>query len=69
MPQFILIVCDNITESNETTINHGAKGNVIAVDGRTFVYNQNNRLIRAEEGLDILGEYTYNGQGQRQVKE
>ena len=48
---------------------HDANGNISAIDGRTFVYNQNNRLIRVEEGLDILGEYTYNGLGQRQVKE
>ena len=32
------------------------------------MYNQNNWLIRVEEDLDILGEYTYNGLGQRAIK-
>ena len=69
MPQSILIVCDNITESNAASFSYDARGNITAIDGRTFVYNQNNRLIRAEEGLDFLGEYTYNGLGHRHVKE
>ena len=34
-----------------------------------LTYNQNNRLVRVEENGDILGEYTYNGLGQRIIKE
>ncbi len=32
---------------------------------REFVYNQNQRLIRAMEGTNVLGEYVYNVKGQR----
>jgi RHS repeat-associated protein len=34
-----------------------------------LTYNQNNRLIRVEEDSVILVEYTYNGLGQRIIKE
>jgi RHS repeat-associated protein len=40
-------------------------GNVTSEDARSYVYNQNNRLIRAIENGLTLGEYTYNGVGQR----
>lgn len=33
-----------------------------------LTYNQNNRLIRVEENSNVLGEYTYNGLGQRMIK-
>jgi len=35
---------------------------------RTFVYDQDNRLIRVEESGNVLGTYTYNGLGQRVIK-
>ena len=60
---------DQISGPNAATFSHDASGNITAIDSRTFIFNQNNRLIRVEEGLDILGEYTYNGLGQRQLKE
>jgi len=34
-----------------------------------LTYNQNNRLIRVEEDSTVLGEYTYNGLGQRVIKD
>lgn len=58
-----------ITGVNPATFSYDANGNITDIDSKTFVYNQNNRLIRVEEGLDILGEYTYNGLSQRQIKE
>jgi RHS repeat-associated protein len=58
-----------ITGTNPATFSYDANGNITDIDSRTYVYNQNNRLIRVEEGLDILGEYTYNGLGQRQIKQ
>ncbi len=48
---------------------YDANGNTAQMGGKTFVYNQNNRLVRVEENSDILGEYTYNGLGQRVIKE
>jgi RHS repeat-associated protein len=35
---------------------------------RSYVYNQNGRLIRAAEGATTLGEYTYDAYGQRATK-
>ncbi|MBI5741808.1 MAG: RHS domain-containing protein [Nitrospirae bacterium] len=32
---------------------------------RTYVYNHNQRLTKAMEGSTVLGEYAYNGNGQR----
>ena len=61
-----------VTDFNGNTTSYGydALSRVITdIDSKTYVYNQNNRLVRVEEGLDILGQYTYNGLGQRQLKE
>ena len=35
---------------------------------KEFVYNQNQRLIKAIENSKILGGYVYNGKGQRIIK-
>jgi RHS repeat-associated protein len=58
-----------ITGANPAAFSHDTNGNITDIDSRTYVYNQNDRLVRVEEGIDILGEYTYNGLGQRQIKE
>ncbi len=58
-----------ITGANPAAFSYDANGNITDIDSKTYIYNQNNRLVRVEEGLDILGEYTYNGSGQRQIKE
>ncbi|CAB1058714.1 Rhs family protein, partial [Olavius sp. associated proteobacterium Delta 1] len=60
---------DQIAGANPAAFSYDANGNITDIDSKTFIYNQNNRLIRVEEGLDILEEYTYNGLGQRQIKE
>jgi RHS repeat-associated protein len=60
---------DYITGPNAASYSYDANGNITGIDTRTFVYNQNNRLIRVEEGGTPLGEYTYNGLGQRANKE
>ena len=57
-----------ITGPNPTTFTHDANGNITGMGGKTLVYNQKNRLIRVEEGSDVLGEYGYNGLGQRITK-
>lgn len=47
---------------------YDANGNIIGIGDKVLTYNQNNRLVRVEEDSTILGEYTYNGLGQRVSK-
>ena len=47
---------------------HDANGNITGIESKVLTYNQNNRLIRVEENSNILGEYTYNGEGKRVIK-
>jgi RHS repeat-associated protein len=58
-----------ITGPNAATFSYDAGGNITGIDSRVFVYNQNDRLVRVEEGGEVLGEYTYNGLGQRVLKD
>ena len=58
-----------ITGSNPATFAYDANGSTTGIGGITLIYNQNNRLIRAEEDSNVLGEYTYNGLGQRVMKQ
>jgi RHS repeat-associated protein len=48
---------------------YDANGNITNIGSKILTYNQNNRLIRVEENGTTLGEYTYNGLGQRVIKE
>jgi RHS repeat-associated protein len=43
-------------------------GNITGIGNKTLTYNQDNRLIRVEENGVTLGEYIYNGLGQRIIK-
>lgn len=43
-------------------------GNAISENQRQYLYNQNQRLIKAVEGTNTLGDYVYNGNGQRTKK-
>ena len=47
---------------------HDASGNITGINTRTLVYNQDNRLVRVEDGASVLGEYGYNAFGQRTSK-
>lgn len=58
----------DITGATERTFAYDPVGNTTAIDGRTFTYSQNNRLIRAAQDGAVLGEYIYNALGQRTVK-
>ena len=55
----------NITGANPQTFAYDANGNITAKGSKTLAYNQNNRLIQVAENSTVLGEYTYNGNGQR----
>jgi len=55
--------------SGTITYGYDANGNITSAGNRTYIYNQAGRLIRVEEEGDVLGEYTYNGLGQRVIKD
>jgi RHS repeat-associated protein len=59
-----------ITDSNEPIdYTYDANGNITGIGNKTLIYNQNNRLVRVEENENVIGKYTYNGLGQRVIKE
>ncbi len=60
---------DSVTGANPVSYTYDANGNITGIGSRILTYNQNNRLIKVEEGGSILGQYTYNGLGQRVVKQ
>ncbi|MCP3955181.1 MAG: hypothetical protein GY697_23625, partial [Desulfobacterales bacterium] len=43
-------------------------GNITSMRGMSLTYNQNNRLIRIQQEGSLVGEYVYNGSGQRVIK-
>jgi len=62
-------IIDTVTDTDTIIYTHDANGNIAGIGTKVLEYNQNNRLIRVEEDSVILGEYTYNGLGQRIIKE
>jgi len=58
----------SITGLNPIFFAYDDNGNTTAIGDKTLIYNHNNRLIRVEENSLVLGEYTYNGLGQRVTK-
>ena len=52
------------------TITHAfdPNGNMTGLGLKVLTYNQDNRLVKVEEGGTTLGEYIYNGLGQRVIK-
>jgi len=59
---------DSITGANPISLTYDANGNTTIIGSKTFIYNQNNRLIRVEEGESTVAQYTYNGLGERVTK-
>jgi len=58
-----------VTEgSTEYDYTYDANGNITSDDRHTYVYNEQNQLFRVLNGQTVLGEYTYNGKGQRVKK-
>ncbi len=63
--------------ANKLTVSAGEKafnfsydnnGNTVSENTRQYIYNQNQRLIKAMDGSNVLSEYVYNGNGQRVKK-
>jgi RHS repeat-associated protein len=51
------------------TFGYDNNGNTISENQRQYIYNQNQRLIKVTDtGTTVLGEYVYNGNGQRVKK-
>ncbi len=50
------------------SFNFDNNGNTAGENTRQYIYNQNQRMIKAMEGTTVLGEYIYNGKGQRSEK-
>jgi RHS repeat-associated protein len=53
----------------DVAYNYDANGNTTEIGNKTLIYNQNNRLIQSKENETVLGNYSYNGLGQRVIKE
>jgi len=60
---------NEITNTEIIPYTHDANGNITGIGNKISTYNQNNKLIKVEENGNILGKYTYNGLGQRVIKE
>jgi RHS repeat-associated protein len=50
------------------TLAYDANGNTTAMGEKQFFYGENNRMIEALSGGSVVGEYFYNGLGQRIIK-
>ena len=57
-----------VTGPNAALYGSDANGNITAMGARQFSYNQNNRLVQVTGAGTVLGDYVYNGMGQRIVK-
>ncbi len=58
----------NTTGAKALTFTYDSNGNTLTENGRTYGYDQNNRLMQAAENLSTLGSYLYDGQGRRVKK-
>ena len=58
----------SVTGAQTVNYAYDDNGNTVSMGNKSLVYNQNNRLIEIAQDSQTLGEYTYNGQGQRVKK-
>jgi YD repeat-containing protein len=59
-----------VAKNGTTAVSYSydVNGAITGIDEKSFIYGQNNRLIQAMENGSLMGEYTYNGSGQRVIK-
>jgi RHS repeat-associated protein len=62
-------ILDMVTDASTTNYTYDANGNITGIDNKVLTYNQDNRLVSVVGNSVTLGEYTYNGLGQRIIKE
>ncbi|MFC1824383.1 RHS repeat-associated core domain-containing protein [Thermodesulfobacteriota bacterium] len=57
--------------SGQSTVNYSydGNGNTRTMGDKEFQYNHNNRMVKALSGGSVVGAYTYNGRGQRAIKQ
>ncbi len=55
----------SITAPQNLSFSYDPNGNTQTDTGRSYTYNQNDRLIQAIQGAVTLGNYVYDGQGKR----
>ncbi len=60
---------DVVSGSDTIAYSYDANGNTTTIGTRALLYNQNNRLIEVQEGAATIASYTYNGLGQRVIKQ
>ena len=53
----------SVRDDTITNYTYDNNGNPTIIGNRTYLYNQNNRLVKAEESAIPIAEYTYNGLG------
>ena len=56
------------TGEKALSFNYDNNGNTTSENTKQFIYNQNQRLTQVTDGGNVLGEYIYNGMGQRAEK-
>ena len=56
------------TGAEVKTYLYDGHGNIVSDGTKTFVYNQNNRLVQVKQGETVLGEYFYDAFGRRVKK-
>jgi RHS repeat-associated protein len=54
-----------VTGQTVRNFGYDNNGNITSENSRSYTYNQNNRLIQVVENSVTLGDYAYNGLGQR----
>jgi RHS repeat-associated protein len=59
----------SVTGTETTNYTYDDNGNITGMGDRTLTYNEDNRLVSVVEDSVTLGEYVYNGLGQRITKE
>ncbi|MFH1985623.1 MAG: RHS repeat-associated core domain-containing protein [Pseudomonadota bacterium] len=59
---------DSVSGVSPMQFAYDANGSTTAMGDRSLIYNQNKRLIQVVESAASLGEYVYNGNGQRVKK-
>ena len=65
------MIGNRLTESTGAeakTYSYDGHGNIVSDGTKTFVYNQNNRLVQVKQGETVLGEYFYDAFGRRVKK-
>jgi RHS repeat-associated protein len=61
-------ILDTVMDTDTIRFTHDANGNITGIGTKTLTYNQDNRFISVADDGVTLGEYTYNGLGQRIIK-